>query len=110
MKKVRLQTLKEELDVFQMMENEAVDEFVKKLSKRSNKYFTLGSMIEHANPRKILLDSILVKYFLDVIGIKQFCDLKTMSFEEVIGQLKLNKERKVRYYGNAKNTDDLLKL
>lgn len=87
-KDARLQTLKSEFDAMKMGEEEALDQYARKLMGMSMKYSNLGGMLDDTALVKKLFDTMLEKFINVVAGIEQFYDLKTLAFEEAVGQLK----------------------
>ncbi|XP_076928725.1 uncharacterized protein LOC143592779 [Bidens hawaiensis] len=81
--KARLHTLRTELELLKMKENETVDEFSGKLSEIATKFKSLGSNLE---------DEVVI-----VASIEQYLELENMSIEEAVGRLKVYEDRiKVR--------------
>lgn len=91
--KARLQTLRSELETFQMKETESIDEFAGKLSGMQSKYKSLGSTLEDEVLVRKFLNSMPDKYLPIVASIEQYSDIESMPFEEVVGRLKAYEER-----------------
>ncbi|KAK9047932.1 hypothetical protein SSX86_033106 [Deinandra increscens subsp. villosa] len=91
--KARLQTLRSELEMLRMKENETVDEFAGKISGIEAKFKNLGSTLEEVVLVRKLLNSVPKKYLQIVASIEQYSDIETMLFEEAVGRLKAFEER-----------------
>ena len=87
-KDVRLQTLKAEFDALKMKDEETVDQFAGKLTEMSVRYGNLGGSLEDSEMVKKLFDTVPDRFLNVVAGIKQFYDLKKLSFDEAVGRLK----------------------
>ncbi|KAG7567621.1 Zinc finger CCHC-type [Arabidopsis thaliana x Arabidopsis arenosa] len=93
-REARLQTLMAEFDRLKMKEGDTIDEFVGKLSEISTKSASLGETIEETKIVKKFLKSLPRKKYISIIAaIEQFLDLKTTSFEDIVGRLKTYEER-----------------
>jgi len=89
----RLQTLKSEFDAMEMREEESLDLYSGKLMDMSVKYNNLGGTLDDTAMVKKLLDTVPERFINCVAGIEQFCDLKTLAFDEAVGRLKAFEER-----------------
>jgi hypothetical protein len=99
----RLQTLKAEFDALRMKEEETVDEFSGRLTTMSVRFGNLGGTLEESVMVKKLLDTVPERFIQIVAGIEQFCDLKTLVFDEAIGRLRTFEERTRRGAGGARS-------
>ncbi|PWA36376.1 zinc finger, CCHC-type [Artemisia annua] len=89
----RLQTLRSELELLHMKEDETIDTFTGKLTTLVNKASSLGHEIKDQNLVRKLLNAVPDRYLQIVASIEQYSDLNTMTFEEAIGRLKTYEER-----------------
>ena len=90
----RLQTLMAEFDRLKMKDSESIDDFIGKLSDISSKSAALGENIEEAKLVKKFLKSLPRKKYIHIFAsLEQIIDLKTTSFEDIIGRLKTYEER-----------------
>jgi hypothetical protein len=87
-KTARLATLKGEFNKLYMEDREALDDYAGKISGMAARYAGLGVTLNDAVMVKKLLDTVPDRLFPAVAGIKQFCDIETMVFEEALGRLK----------------------
>ena len=93
-KEARLQTLMAEFDRLRMKYNDTIDNFVGKLSEIASKSNTLGENIEESKLVKRFLSSLPRKKYIHIVAsLEQVLDLKTTSFEDIIGRLKAYEER-----------------
>lgn len=93
-REARLHTLMLEFDRVKMKDTDKIDDFVGKISEIASKAAALGTTIENIKLVKKLLGSLPNKKFLYMVAsLEQQLDLKTTSFEEVIGRLKTFEER-----------------
>jgi hypothetical protein len=99
----RLQTLKSEFDAMTMKGDEALDQYAGRLTGMSVKYSNLGGSLEDAAMVKKLLDTVPERFITVVAGIEQFCDLKSLAFDEAVGRLKAFEERVRRGAGGGKS-------
>lgn len=67
----------------------------------SVKYGNLGGTLENSAMVKKLLNTVPDRFIQCVAGIEQFCDLKTLAFDEAIGRLKTFEERTKRGAGSG---------
>ncbi|KAD4384837.1 hypothetical protein E3N88_25005 [Mikania micrantha] len=91
--KARLQTLRSELEILKMKENETINEFPGTISAVMAKFKSLGARLEEEVIVRKFLNSMPNKYLPIVAPIEQYSDLEVMSFEEVVGRLKAYEER-----------------
>ncbi|KAE8773281.1 retrotransposon protein [Hordeum vulgare] len=89
----RLGTLRGEFELLRMAEAETLDAFAGRLGGMAARYAALGSTLEDSALVKKLLDSVPDRLYAAVAGIKQFCDVSTMLFEDALGRLKAFDER-----------------
>ena len=93
-KEARLQTLMAEFDRLKMKDNETIDDFTGRLSEISSKSAALGEEIEESKLVKKFLKSLPRKKYIHIVAsLEQVLDLKTTSFEDIIGRLKAYEER-----------------
>ncbi|KAG7582944.1 Zinc finger CCHC-type superfamily [Arabidopsis suecica] len=93
-KEARLQTLMAEFDRLKMKESDSIDTFAGKLSEISSKSASLGEKIEESKLVKKFLKSIPRKKYIHIVAsLEQILDLKTTSFEDIVGRLKVYEER-----------------
>ncbi|KAL4564391.1 hypothetical protein LXL04_028455 [Taraxacum kok-saghyz] len=93
--KARLQTLRNELDMLKMKDNESINDFSGKISVIVAKFKSLGSTLEDEVIVQKFLNSVPKKYLPVVAPIEKYSDLATMSFEEAVGRVKTKKGFKV---------------
>ena len=93
-KEARLQTLMADFDRLKMKDTETIDEFVGKMSEISSKSAVLGEeIVEPKLVKKFLKCLPRKKYIHIVAALEQVLDLKTTSFEDIVGHLKAYEER-----------------
>ena len=93
-KEARLQTLMAEFDRLKMKDIEKIDDFVGKLSEISSKSASLGEEIEEPKMVKKFLKCLPRKKYIHVVAaLEQVLDLKTTTFEDIVGRLKAYEER-----------------
>lgn len=93
-KEARLQTLMAEFDCLKMKDTETIDDFVGKLSEISSKSSSLGEEIEETKLVKKFLKCLPRRKYIHVVAaLEQVLDLKTTSFEDILGRLKAYEER-----------------
>ena len=94
-KEARLQTLMSEFERLKMKDNDIIDSFVGKLSELSSKFTALGEIIEEPKLVKKFLMFLPRKKYIHMVvaSFEQVLDLKTTSFEDIIGRLKAYEER-----------------
>lgn len=93
-REARLQTLMSEFDRLKMKDNDSIDDFVGKISEIAAKKSALGESIEESKMVKKFLTSLPRKKFIHIVAsIEQLLDLKTTTFEDIIGRLKAYEER-----------------
>ncbi|XP_039818463.1 glycine-rich RNA-binding protein 8-like [Panicum virgatum] len=76
-----------------MKDGESLDQLAGRIAGMAVRYSNLGGTLENAALVKKLLDSVPVRFIHCIAGMEQFCDLKTMQFEEAVGRLKAYDER-----------------
>ncbi|XP_031505065.1 uncharacterized protein LOC116267472 [Nymphaea colorata] len=81
-----------DFDAMQMQEGEMLDQYAGRLTGMSVKYANLGGTLSNAALVKKLFDTVPNRFLSVIAGIKQFCDLDTMLFEESMGRLKTYEE------------------
>ncbi|KAL7611964.1 hypothetical protein Lser_V15G04969 [Lactuca serriola] len=91
--KTRLQTLRNELEMLKMKDNESINDFSGKISGIVVKFKSLGSTLEEEVIVRKFLNSVPKKYLPIVAPIEQYSDLETMTFEEAVGRVKAYEER-----------------
>ncbi|XP_013722901.1 uncharacterized protein LOC106426709 [Brassica napus] len=93
-REARLQTLMAEFERLKMKDSDTIDEFVGKLSKIVAKSTALGENIEETKlVNKFLSNLPRNKFIHIVVLLEQVLDLKTTSFEDIIGRLKAYEDR-----------------
>lgn len=82
-----------EFDRLKMKDNETIDDFVGKISEISSKSIALGENIDESKLVKKFLKCLPRKKYIHIVAsLEQVLDLKTTSFEDIIGHLKTYKE------------------
>ncbi|XP_024013961.1 uncharacterized protein LOC112088039 [Eutrema salsugineum] len=93
-KEVRLQTLMSEFERIKMNESDKIDDFAGKLSELASKSISLGQTIEEPKLVKKFINSLPRSKFIHIIAsLEQVLDLKTTSYEDIVGRLKAYEER-----------------
>lgn len=93
-KEARLQTLMADFDRLRMKETETIDDFSGKLSEISSKSSALGEDIEEAKLVKKFLKCLPRRKYIHIVAaLEQVLDLKTTTFEDIVGRLKVYEER-----------------
>lgn len=93
-KQARLQTLTAEFERIKMKESEKIDDFAGKLSELSTKSAALGTKIEESKLVKKFLNSIPRRKYIHIIAaLEQILDLNTITFEDIVGRIKVYEER-----------------
>ncbi|XP_056864172.1 uncharacterized protein LOC130511279 [Raphanus sativus] len=93
-REARLQTLMAEFDRTKMKDGDTIDVFVGKLSEITSKAAALGEIIDEPKLVKKFLKSLPRKRYIQIVAsIEQMLDLKTTSFEDIVGRLKVYEER-----------------
>lgn len=93
-REARLQTLEAEFDRLKMKEGDNIDDLVGKMQEIASKSAALGVTMEETKLVKKFLKSLPRKKFIHMVAsIEQLLDLKTTSFEDIIGRLKAYEER-----------------
>lgn len=93
-REARLQTLMAEFERLKMKDSDTIDNFVGKLSKIASKSAALGENIEETKLVKKFLQSLPRKKYIHIVAsLEQVLDLKSTSFEDIIGRLKAYEER-----------------
>lgn len=78
-----------EFDRLKMKDNDNIDDFVGKLSEISSKSAALGEAMEETKLVKKFLKSLPRKKYIHIVAsLEQILDLKTTSFEDIIGRLR----------------------
>ncbi|KAD4385432.1 hypothetical protein E3N88_25600 [Mikania micrantha] len=85
--KAHLQTLRSELEMLKLKDNETIDEFSGKLNGILIKFKNLGSTLEDKVIVRKLLNSVPKKFIQIVAAIEQYSEIDTMPFEEAVGRL-----------------------
>ncbi|XP_047077379.1 uncharacterized protein LOC124687660 [Lolium rigidum] len=94
-----------------MADGEELDVYAGKIGCMAAKFASLGGTLSDAKMVKKLLDTVPDSLFAAVAGIEQFCDVKTVCFDEVLGRLKAFQERTERRkaaVGGERHGDQLL--
>ncbi|KAJ9542022.1 hypothetical protein OSB04_028528 [Centaurea solstitialis] len=92
-KKARLQTLTSEFESSKMKETGTIDEFSSKLPGIGTVSASLGGTISQEKLVKKLLTSLPRRFVHIVAALEQVLDLKTITYEDVVGRLKAYEER-----------------
>lgn len=93
-REARLQTLTAEFERLKMKDSDTIDDYVGKLSEISSKSAALGENIEETKLVKKFLSSLPRRKYIHIVAsLEQVLDLKTTSFEDIIGRLKAYEER-----------------
>lgn len=108
-REARLQTLMSEFDRLKMKYSDKIDDFVGKLSEISSKSTALGETIDETKLVKKFLSSLPRKKYIHIVAsLEQVLDLKTTSFEDIIGRLKTYEERVAEEEEDAEDTQKLM--
>ncbi|XP_076903532.1 uncharacterized protein LOC143558609 [Bidens hawaiensis] len=100
-REARLQTLSSELDGLKMKDSSSIDEFATRISGIAAKSASLGQVIEESKLVKKFLIGLPRRRFIHMVAsIEQTVDLKTITFDDIVGRLKAFEER-------IKDEDDL---
>jgi hypothetical protein len=92
-KAAHLATLKGEFDKLIMEDTEPLDDYAGKISGMAARYAGLGATLDDASMVKKLLDTVTDRLYPAVVGIEQFYNVETMSFEEALSRLRAFNER-----------------
>ncbi|XP_024006432.1 uncharacterized protein PHLOEM PROTEIN 2-LIKE A7-like [Eutrema salsugineum] len=93
-KEARLQTLMSDFERLKMKKPDTIDRFTGKLSELASKAASLGKTIEETKLVSKFLNSLPRNKFIHIVAsLEQVLDLKTTSFEDIIGRLKAYEER-----------------
>lgn len=93
-KEAILQILMNDFQRLKMRESESIDDFSGKLFKLTSKSAVLGVNIEETKLVKKFLTSLPRKKYIHIVAsLEQVLDLKTTSFEDIIGRLKAYEEQ-----------------
>ena len=92
-KEARLQTLTSKFESLKMKDTSTIDDFSSKLSGLATVSATLGGTISQEKLVKKFLTSLPSRFIHIVAALEQVLDLKTITFEDVVGRLKAYKER-----------------
>ncbi|CAA7391495.1 unnamed protein product [Spirodela intermedia] len=91
--KSRLQGLRQEFEMFQMRDDEAVTDFAKKPSRVVTQIRNLGEKLEEGVVVAKLLRVTPRRFNPITASLKQFGGIDSMPFEEAVGSLKIYKEK-----------------
>nr|KAJ0224693.1 hypothetical protein LSAT_V11C100031930 [Lactuca sativa] len=92
-REARLQTLMGEFENLKMKDQEVIDNFANKLSEYASRSASLGSVMEETKLVKKFLNGLPKRFIHMVASIEQVVDLKTISYDDVVGRLKAYEER-----------------
>lgn len=93
-KEAKLHTLMSEFDRLTMKDTEKIEDFAGKLAGIAANTSALGEEIEESKLVKKFLSSLPIKKYIHIVAsLEQVLDLKTTSFEDIIGRLKVFEER-----------------
>lgn len=104
-KEMKVQTLKSEFVALHMKPTQSIDDFVVKLTTIVNNIRGLGDTMEESTVSQKFLCVAPNKFNPIVSTIEKFMDMKTMSIEEVIGQLKAHEKYHIGVL-NGDNDDE----
>ena len=108
-KEARLQTLMADFDRLKMKDDESIDDFTGRLSEISSKSAALGEEIEETKLVKKFLKSLPRRKYIHIVAaLEQVLDLKTTSFEDIIGRLKAYEERVTEEEETSEETGKLM--
>uniref|UniRef100_A0A452XFN2 DUF4219 domain-containing protein n=2 Tax=Aegilops tauschii subsp. strangulata TaxID=200361 RepID=A0A452XFN2_AEGTS len=93
----QLATLRGDFDRLKMADDEALDAYAGRLGAITARYASLGETLGDAALVKKLLDTVPDRLFPVVAGIKQFCNVNEMAFDEALGRLRAFDERMRRH-------------
>ena len=92
-KEARLQTLMSEFENLKMKDPSTIDEFASKISGLSSQSASLGTVIEDVKLVKKFLNGLPRRFIHMVASLEQVVDLKTVTFDDIVGRLKAYEER-----------------
>lgn len=93
-REARLQTLQSDFERLKMKDSDTVDDFAGKMTELSSKSASLGENIGEAKLVKKFLTSLPRKKFIHMVAsLEQVLDLKTTTFEDIVGRMKAFEER-----------------
>nr|GEY49526.1 zinc finger, CCHC-type [Tanacetum cinerariifolium] len=104
----RLQTLKSDIEMLHMKEDETIDTFTGKLTTLVNKAASLGHTMEYETLVHKLLNAVPERYLQIVASMEKYSDLSERTLKEAIGRLKTYEER--IKYKKDKQVDNQEKL
>ncbi|XP_020874556.1 uncharacterized protein LOC110226645 [Arabidopsis lyrata subsp. lyrata] len=83
-----------EFDRLKMKDSDTIDDFAGRISEISTKAASLGENIEETKVVKKFLKSLPRKKYIHIIAaLEQVLDLKTTTFEDIVGRLKTYEDR-----------------
>ncbi|KAD5317806.1 hypothetical protein E3N88_17752 [Mikania micrantha] len=100
----RLQTLKAEFEAARMKESEKIDDFAAKLSGIASRSASLGTIIEETTLVRKILTALPERFLTIAATIEQLVDLKTVNFQEIVGQDWAAKQKQDRGVGQGRGT------
>jgi len=90
----RLQTLMAEFHRLKMKDSHKIDDFAGMLSEISVKSAALGVIIEESRLVKKFLKSVPRKRYIHIVAaLEQVLDLNAITFDDIVGRLKVYEER-----------------
>jgi len=92
-KEVNAQKLLKEFENIAFKEGESIDDFGMRITNLVGNLKTLGETIDDERVVKKFLRVAPARFNQMVVSIKMFCDLKTLTIEELIGRLRAAEER-----------------
>ena len=92
-KEENVHTLKSDFEAIYMKDSDSIDDFSMKLTTIVSGIHSLGDKVEEISLVKKFLRAVPLRFMQIVTSIEQFGDLNNMSIEEVVGRLKIHKER-----------------
>lgn len=92
-KEVNAQRLLAEFEQTAFKPGEAIDEFAIRISKIATDLEGLGEKITDTRVVKKFLRVVPARYNQVAVTIEMFCDLKTLTIEELVGRLRVAEDR-----------------
>jgi hypothetical protein len=92
-KEVNAQKLLQEFENISFKDGETVDDFGMRINNLVANLKALGETVDEPRVVKKFLRVIPAKFAPVVVSIEMFCDLKTMTVEELVGRLRAAEER-----------------